>query len=182
MPNTEIPDGGYPVDPQQDIFAPPPARLEEDVYAGTTPRVRGSETSEKAGDSMIGPAKSLRTLVYEYLREFGPKTDEEIETALALKHQTASARRRELVLGGWVVETDERRETSSGRTATVWRALPRDERLPEDERPSTEIRGTIESFDLADALREAFFAGVAWDASEGAGSPDAAFDRWIEDR
>jgi len=49
-------------------------------------------------------------------------TDEEIEHTLNLKHQTASARRRELVLGGLIHDSGQTRKTTSGREATVWRA------------------------------------------------------------
>lgn len=62
--------------------------------------------------------------VYDFIRaryEHGA-TDDEIEQGLDMRHQTASARRRELVLAGRVVErrTLPRRTTRSGRSAQVW--------------------------------------------------------------
>lgn len=50
-------------------------------------------------------------------------TDDEVEVALDMRHQTASARRRELVKAGRVRDTGRRRNTRSGRPATVWEAL-----------------------------------------------------------
>jgi predicted transcriptional regulator len=47
--------------------------------------------------------------------------DHELEKVTGLQHTTASARRRELVLKGLVVETGERRTTPSGRSAKAWR-------------------------------------------------------------
>jgi len=47
-------------------------------------------------------------------------TDEEVETRLDMRHQTASARRRDLVIAGLVKKSKLRRETRSGSTATVW--------------------------------------------------------------
>jgi hypothetical protein len=55
-------------------------------------------------------------------------TDNEIELALRLRHQTASARRRELVQLGRVRDSLARRPTDSGRTACVWVIIPESER------------------------------------------------------
>tara|TARA_A100001035_G_scaffold233752_1_gene196582 strand:+ start:157 stop:480 length:324 start_codon:yes stop_codon:yes gene_type:complete len=83
--------------------------------------VKGSDTSEAAARALAGPASSLRASVLEFIYQ-APKgaTDDEIEQALGMRHQTASARRRELVLIGLVMDSGERRATRSGRTATVW--------------------------------------------------------------
>jgi hypothetical protein len=48
-------------------------------------------------------------------------TDYEIECWTNLRHQTASARRRGLVLKGLVEDSGLRRNTDSGRAAVVWR-------------------------------------------------------------
>lgn len=48
-------------------------------------------------------------------------TDYEIELHTGLRHQTASARRRGLVLKGLVEDSGLRRNTDSGRAAVVWR-------------------------------------------------------------
>jgi len=46
-------------------------------------------------------------------------TSDELEGLTGWRHQTASARLRELVLAGLAKDTDRRRLTSSGRTAVV---------------------------------------------------------------
>jgi len=78
-----------------------------------------NKTSKAAAESMIGSASSLRRLVYDVIKHLGGCTDDEIEIETGLSHQTASARRRELVLSGAVVASGERRATRSGRTAAV---------------------------------------------------------------
>ena len=55
-------------------------------------------------------------------------TCDELEHVLDLRHQTLSARVRELYLGGWIYRTTRRRLTRSKRQAIVYRA--RKERRP----------------------------------------------------
>ncbi len=47
-------------------------------------------------------------------------TDDEVEIALEMRHQTASARRRGLVLTKWLKNGGEKRPTRSGSLAIVW--------------------------------------------------------------
>ncbi len=84
--------------------------------------VRGSDTSKGAADSMEDAAPFLRGKVLAHIRMSGSRgaTDDELEVALGLSHQTASARRRELELLGQVMKTMQRRKTRSGRTAGVY--------------------------------------------------------------
>jgi len=86
------------------------------------PYVPHSDTSRKAAREMKGKGPVLRVKVYRYLQSRGPAgaTDDEIEAALEMRHQTVSARRRELVQRGLAQDSGQRRKTSSGRTATVW--------------------------------------------------------------
>lgn len=60
--------------------------------------------------------------VFELLRGAGSEglTSEEVEQALGLRHQTASARIRELVQAGRVRDSGRRRQVRSGRWARVW--------------------------------------------------------------
>lgn len=97
---------------------------------------RGSATSEAAADSldedMLG---RLQRRMLNYLRRCGLRgaTSDEAEVALAMRHQTASARLRELELFGWAVKTDRRRFTRSGRGAFVYviaAMAVTDERVP----------------------------------------------------
>ena len=99
------------------------------LYDGNAPHVAGSETSKAAGES-VGRV-SMRDKVYSLISQrtktgreslFTDEgaTDDELERLLRMRHQTASARRRELVLLGKVVDSGRTRKTRSGCKATVW--------------------------------------------------------------
>lgn len=91
------------------------------LYDGTPPHENVS-TSLAAGESMLPTVATLQRKVYDAIRWSGDRglTDDEIEEMLELRHQTASARRRELFLKGLIVNDGETRATSSGRQAKVW--------------------------------------------------------------
>lgn len=89
------------------------------LYGGKPPHQK-SDTSEGAAEAIEPEVGRLQRMVLDHLREHGTATDDELEVALGLKHQTVSARRRELVLDGLVADTGERRATRSGVRATVW--------------------------------------------------------------
>ena len=101
---------------QIDMFAP-------HSYAGNLPHVRASKTSEAAAARATPGAQSNRRMIFEFLQRVGGATDDEIEEMFALLHQTASARRRELVLRGMVRDSGHRRPTRSGSEATVWEVV-----------------------------------------------------------
>lgn len=109
-------------------------RTNEPYAGGNAPSVAGSETSALAADAIEPQKLTLRDRVHAALcaaRDAGEigLTDDEIEVVTGLKHQTASARRRELVLLSQVVDSGERRKTRSGRLATVWRVVEVNEQL-----------------------------------------------------
>ena len=95
------------------------------TYGGQAPFVAGSDTSEKAAGETEPFRLSLSARVLKVIKSSGGHgaTDDEIEVKLMLRHQTASARRRELVLSGAIRDSGERRKTRSGRTATVWKFI-----------------------------------------------------------
>ena len=95
--------------------------MSEDRYPLFPGHEKGSDTSKQAAESVAISAASMRGRVLAFIasRPQGV-TDDEVELALSMRHQTASARRRELVLLGMVKDSDRRRRTSSGRSATVW--------------------------------------------------------------
>lgn len=107
----------------------PRLRLDRDAYPGGVPHVRGSDTSREAAVQARSFAGTVRGRVLEAIQGAGDDgmTDDEIEALLHLRHQTASARRRELVRGGFVRDSGERRKTRSGCSATVWVAVPEEE-------------------------------------------------------
>lgn len=103
----------------------PPARPRPRIpYRGKAPHTAGSDTSREAAEAIEPEKGSLQYEVLAYLRKmrsFG-STDEQGAQALGISGNTYRPRRRELEIMGFVKETDMRRPTESGRTATVWRA------------------------------------------------------------
>lgn len=93
-----------------------------DLYGGVPPHERSSGTSRAAAISVTETAGTLRSKVLAHVRSCGPAgaTCDEVEEALGLRHQTASARMRELALKSMIVMAGERRVTRSGRYAEVW--------------------------------------------------------------
>ena len=102
---------------QENLFGP-------DVlpYRGQPPSVRGSDTSEGAAASMRAVVSGVRLAVYREIRICGVQgaTCDEIEVALNLRHQSASARVRELVLMGKIWDSKRKRRTRSDRPAAVY--------------------------------------------------------------
>ena len=101
-------------------------------YNGGLPFVASSETSREAASSMKGQASIIRTQIHRFIQRRGSHgaTCDEVEAALDLRHQTASARCRELVLMGYLgrhkdprTEKPIRRRTRSGRAADVLFAI-----------------------------------------------------------
>ena len=100
---------------------------QEDLFSRYPDRpgaVKGSDTSEAAADSLSdGDLSRIRKLILSWVRAC-PRgsTCDEIEAALGLRHQTASARIRELVLTGYLVDSGQRRLTRARRSARVYMA------------------------------------------------------------
>ena len=95
----------------------------DDKQGQGVPFVKGSQTSTEAAQSMEPHVGRLASMVYHFLASTGEAgaTDDQIEEALDMRHQTASARRRELELRGLVLKQysratgkRERRGTRSG--------------------------------------------------------------------
>jgi predicted HTH transcriptional regulator len=84
------------------------------------PYVKNSDTSKEAADSILLNSKTLRGIVFAYIKGANGCTCDEVETALEMKHQTASARIRELSEAGYISDKGKRRPTRSGRLAVVW--------------------------------------------------------------
>ena len=86
--------------------------------------VKGSKTSRAAADS-IRP-ESLRGRVLAAVCAAGTtgKTCDEIEVEFGGRHQSISARLRELALLGHIVDTGRERRTRSGRNAVVYVVTP----------------------------------------------------------
>lgn len=90
-------------------------------FNGRPPFVKGSDTSEAAADSMVHDAANIRGRVLSAIVESNDGlTCDDVESILVLRHQTASARVRELALLEKIVDSGRRRPTRSGRGAAVW--------------------------------------------------------------
>ncbi len=98
---------------------------------GDDPGHSNKTTSLEAARSMKQSLGALQARVLDHIRRY-PSTDEEIERILGLSHQSASARRRELVLGGEIIDSGDRRKNSTGRMAIVWRVAREGETAPKE--------------------------------------------------
>lgn len=87
---------------------------------------RGATATEKAAALRALPnSGTARGHILALVARFGGLTDDEIETTIGLPHQSASARRRELVLGGWLNDSGDTRATRTGAAAIVWKPTER---------------------------------------------------------
>lgn len=86
------------------------------------PFERSSDTSRLAAADIRRSAGQLRVRVLGYVATFDEHgaTCSEVEQALGMLHQSASARIRELVQGGYLTDSTKRRDTAHGRKAVVW--------------------------------------------------------------
>jgi len=80
------------------------------------------DTSRAAAESMKPHAGRVRDAVLDHVRRSCPRglTCDEIEVALGLAHQTASARVRELAQAKEITDSGRRRPTRTGRKAVVY--------------------------------------------------------------
>ena len=101
----------------------------EVIYTHTTPRARNTDptTSHQAAASVATDTLTrTQALIIEALRAHGPLTDEQLCQRIAeVERKPVSVsgirtRRSELVTAGRVVDTGERRQTTTGRQAIVW--------------------------------------------------------------
>lgn len=79
------------------------------------------DTSREAARSIAPSIRSIRSTVIRAIAAAGPNglTCDEAEHALALTHQTCSARFNELARTGYIRPVG-KRKTRSGRNAVVW--------------------------------------------------------------
>lgn len=96
------------------------AQTELMLFGGTPPYEVASETSKAAAESIKPNAAGLCSLIRNVIAQSEGMTCDEVEVATGLKHQTASARIRELALLG-VIQENGKRPTRSGRNAVIWR-------------------------------------------------------------
>jgi hypothetical protein len=78
-------------------------------------------TTSKAAASTV-QAQTKRAHVARFIHGRSPRgaTDEQVEIALGMKHQTASARRWEMMIRGLVADSGQQVKNVSGCNATLW--------------------------------------------------------------
>lgn len=102
----------------------PQAAKRQSEFDFDRPLYRNPDTSRQAGiavTKMLG--KKLRAKIYYYLKAYGPKTNEELSEDLHIKYITVTPRISELVELKLVLDSGQRRKTSGGRDAIVWKAV-----------------------------------------------------------
>jgi predicted ArsR family transcriptional regulator len=85
-----------------------------------------SDTSREAAEQIEPREGTLRRLVLDYLRKFGPSTDEQMQENLEMAQNTQRPRRIELVDRGFVRDSGRTAPTKSGRAAVLWEIRPQD--------------------------------------------------------
>ena len=96
-------------------------KLFPDPYGGKAPSVN-VDTSRDAADSIQAVLGPLQQRVLRYVASCGANgtTCDQAEETLGMRHQTCSARIRELVLKDRILNSGDRRKTRSGRNAIVY--------------------------------------------------------------
>lgn len=85
-----------------------------------SPGFSNATTSKAAALSMRAHAGNLRDKVEAFMSQPGGATCDEVHEALDMRHGTASARIRELVLLGRVKDSGKRRVSTAGKSVIVW--------------------------------------------------------------
>lgn len=84
----------------------------------------GTDTSRAAAKSIEPHLGNLQARVLNYLKQCGAgATDEQMQIALDMNASTQRPRRIELARKGLIRKSEEKRKTTSGRLAQVWRAI-----------------------------------------------------------
>ena len=97
------------------------------IYPDGLPgHVKDSDTSTQAAVEIQDDVKTLREKVLRYIARRNGATCDEVEWNCRMRHQTASARIRELVKLGLIRDSGSRRNTRSRRPAVVW--VPKNKR------------------------------------------------------
>lgn len=96
------------------------------LYDGTPPHVRGSDTSLAAAEAIEPHVGTQQARALAVVRAaLAGATCDEVEALTGGRHQGISARLRELVQLGKIVDSGQRRATRSGRQARIYVAVRR---------------------------------------------------------
>lgn len=92
------------------------------LYGGTPPHVDGDTSTDAAVAARPNVARMHAALLDLFARR-PDWTCDELEEATGFTHQSCSARVRELVLLGRILDSGRRRETRSGRKARIYQPV-----------------------------------------------------------
>ena len=155
--------------------------------APNLPFVRGSDTSEDAAKSMKHIAPSDEARVYALFEKAGSYgvTDKEIELALGMIHESASARRNGLVLKGKVKNSGDKRRSPSGRKVTVWilgKGVPTEgAKNRRSSRPTDEtIRAAVKNIQVLIDMTKENLTTADWVAKGNVGEELTLLLAWLE--
>lgn len=85
---------------------------------------KSQETSIQAHESQKDKAPLDRVRLLDRIRKYATGIScDRLEVLLGMKHQTASARLRDLAIAGKIVDSGRRETTSTGRKAICWKAV-----------------------------------------------------------
>lgn len=84
--------------------------------------MQATNTQQQAQQSIVLTSKQLRARIFEFIMKRGAEgaTNEEVSELLGIRIQTVCARRNELFKKHLIVDSGVRRDTRSGRSASVW--------------------------------------------------------------
>jgi hypothetical protein len=90
------------------------------------PRSDAPETEREAALAVYPRTGTARRRVLDAIALAGDRgmTDEELSLSLELRLYTAAPRRHELLEDGWVEDSQQRRPTTTGSLAVVWKLTP----------------------------------------------------------
>lgn len=98
------------------------------------PGYSDQDTSKAAAASVKATAPKLAEVLLSVIRMKGPMTADELELATGKRAQSITARLRNLVMAGKLVDTGDRRKTRRGRAAKVYDLAPEGHQPPQAER------------------------------------------------
>lgn len=88
-----------------------------------------SKTQRDAAGRVLPKTGTMRRQILDLVWIHGGLADFQIEELLNMKHQTASASRRSLVIDGFLIDSGKTRKNESGNECTIWVYPPLEMRL-----------------------------------------------------
>jgi hypothetical protein len=95
--------------------------VRESPYTNSAAVSKKATATQKAAAAKVYPKSgTIKRRILSLITEKNGLTDEELELALGMKHQTVSASRNALMNSGWIIDSGHTRKNLNGNHATVW--------------------------------------------------------------